>query len=353
MGGYTTPGITITTTPDAQSQVVITTRDGYVIHRYNNGSFAAYALSGSPDLYLLYSIADVGINSSASSVAMIVPLASNVLISDNPSDSTSWVSTGSGGGTNVASWYDSVNNFAIVGRNNNTIGYKSGSTITSDSLSFSSYVNVNLGWTGSGSESVLGGCVNPTTGANYASGWSSTGSAYVPHISRTPGAPSGTWTEATLTGFTSGSLLAIASDGTYVVAVGGSVYNSSSADGKVVWSNNDGTSWNITTLSGSGDLRGITHDGSGKWCAVGTSGIIYTSTNPSSGTWTSRTSGTSNNLWNVAHDKSAGEFLAVGENKTLLSSSDGTTWSAETVPAGPGSGATLAGIAANTFVQVT
>ena len=56
--------------------------------------------------------------------------------------------------------------------------------------------------------------------------------------------------------------------------------------------------------------------------AVGASGTLLTS--PDAITWTSRTSGTSKNINNVAYGNS--KFIAVGDNGTTLSSSDGITW---------------------------
>tara|TARA_B110000196_G_C21053750_1_gene618742 strand:+ start:762 stop:983 length:222 start_codon:yes stop_codon:yes gene_type:complete len=55
---------------------------------------------------------------------------------------------------------------------------------------------------------------------------------------------------------------------------------------------------------------------------VCTNGTILTSSDGT--TWTSRTSGTSNYLWGVTCGN--GLFMAVGGSGTILTSTDGTTW---------------------------
>ena len=72
-------------------------------------------------------------------------------------------------------------------------------------------------------------------------------------------------------------------------------------------------------------LYGVTASGS-QFLAVGASGTILTSSDGV--TWTARTSGTSQPLFAVA--RSASEFVAVGESGTLLDSSDGINWVAGT-----------------------
>lgn len=62
--------------------------------------------------------------------------------------------------------------------------------------------------------------------------------------------------------------------------------------------------------------------------AVGDGGVILTS--PDGVTWTSRTSGTTQALYDVAWGSEVQRFVAVGANGTVLSSSNGTTWAAET-----------------------
>jgi len=59
---------------------------------------------------------------------------------------------------------------------------------------------------------------------------------------------------------------------------------------------------------------------------VGGSGTILTSSDGTS--WTSRTSGASDPLWGVIYGKSA--FVVVGTLGTVLTSSDLTTWTSRT-----------------------
>lgn len=74
-----------------------------------------------------------------------------------------------------------------------------------------------------------------------------------------------------------------------------------------------------------------------RWCAVGDGGVILTSDN-SGGTWTQRTSPTTNNLRGVCSvDNGGGVYYwcAVGDNGTLLFSQDNAvSWTVGTVPLG-------------------
>ena len=77
------------------------------------------------------------------------------------------------------------------------------------------------------------------------------------------------------------------------------------------------------------DLRAITYSESlGLFVAVGDSGTILTSSDGT--TWTSRTSGTTTNLRGITYSKSLGLFVAVGDNGVILTSSNGTTWTSRT-----------------------
>ena len=67
---------------------------------------------------------------------------------------------------------------------------------------------------------------------------------------------------------------------------------------------------------------------SGLYVAVGSSGTILTSSDGT--TWTSRTSDTSKILNGVSKVNS--NFVTVGETGTILSSSDGTSWTSGTSP---------------------
>ena len=62
------------------------------------------------------------------------------------------------------------------------------------------------------------------------------------------------------------------------------------------------------------------------YVSVGVNGTILTSSDGT--TWTSRTSGTSNNLVGVTYANST--FVVMGGSGTILTSSDGTTWTSRT-----------------------
>lgn len=99
-----------------------------------------------------------------------------------------------------------------------------------------------------------------------------------------------------------------------VGAGGASVY---SLDGNI-WA--VGNTYNATSPA----LRSLTHV-AGTFFAVGDAGTILSSTDGI--TWTSHTSGTSNNLNGVTHGSI---YIAVGDSGTILTSVDGNTWTAQT-----------------------
>lgn len=90
-----------------------------------------------------------------------------------------------------------------------------------------------------------------------------------------------------------------------------------------------GTTFNIKyTLSTSQNINAIASNGSTIIVAVGTAGVLYSSTD-SGTTWASRTSGFGTNaIWHVAFGN--GLFVAVGANGTITTSTDGVTWTART-----------------------
>jgi PKD repeat protein len=79
------------------------------------------------------------------------------------------------------------------------------------------------------------------------------------------------------------------------------------------------------------DLLDVEYLG-GQWIAVGKLGTILTS--PDGFAWTSRTSGTTENLGAIAWNGSV--YVVGGDNGIVLNSPDGVTWIAAAVPAGPG-----------------
>jgi hypothetical protein len=72
-------------------------------------------------------------------------------------------------------------------------------------------------------------------------------------------------------------------------------------------------------------LFGVAY-GNGTFVAVGGLGTILTSTDGV--TWTSETSGINYHLWGVTYGN--GTFVAVGDDGTILTSTDGVTWTSET-----------------------
>jgi hypothetical protein len=88
----------------------------------------------------------------------------------------------------------------------------------------------------------------------------------------------------------------------------------------------DGNTWTSRTSGTGNDLKSVIYDGTGKFIAVGNNGTILSS--PNGIAWTTQTSGTTNILWSVAFGNN--QFVAVGSTGTILVSSDGITWTAQT-----------------------
>ena len=90
---------------------------------------------------------------------------------------------------------------------------------------------------------------------------------------------------------------------------------------KTVITSPDGLSW--AAHSADANLRGVTFK-HGLYAAVELEGKILTSTNAVE--WTSQPSGTTNDLYAISSD--AHQFVAVGNNATILTGRDGTNWTA-------------------------
>ena len=84
-------------------------------------------------------------------------------------------------------------------------------------------------------------------------------------------------------------------------------------------------SWTSETSGVSNDLCGVTY-GNNKYIAVGSGGAILSSSDGS--TWTSEASGGTELLNGVTYANN--KFIAVGESGVIISSSDGSTWTSET-----------------------
>jgi uncharacterized delta-60 repeat protein len=89
--------------------------------------------------------------------------------------------------------------------------------------------------------------------------------------------------------------------------------------------------WTTVTTSNVQNLWGVCF-GSGQFVAVGENGTILSS--PDSRQWTARTSGTTRWLTAVCYSANAGLYIAVGGAGTVLSSKDAITWTPQSTPAG-------------------
>ena len=131
------------------------------------------------------------------------------------------------------------------------------------------------------------------------------------------GAAKSEWTAAS--SGTADDLYGVAWNGSKFVAVGS---NGSTA---VVTTSSDGITWSATTLSNP-PMRGIAWNGS-VFVAASTGGSVVTS--PDGVTWTTRSTGASND-WYGVHNRSS-TFYAVGQGGQIYRSNDnGVTWSSET-----------------------
>lgn len=91
----------------------------------------------------------------------------------------------------------------------------------------------------------------------------------------------------------------------------------------------------ITAIIGGGVFRGVAASPT-QFAVVGDAGQLATSPDGSAGTWTTRASGTANQLVSVAYSQPLGQFLAVSSSASAgsarYSDNDGATWAAATAP---------------------
>jgi len=98
-----------------------------------------------------------------------------------------------------------------------------------------------------------------------------------------------------------------------LVGYGGVIYNTTASP-------------TIRTSNTSNNLNDIIYvTGSDRFVAVGENGTILTSTDGGL-TWTIRTSNTSNNLNSIAHNDTTGKYVVVGNAGTVLTSVNSTVW---------------------------
>jgi hypothetical protein len=107
------------------------------------------------------------------------------------------------------------------------------------------------------------------------------------------------------------------------VAYGGLGFAAVGAAGTVVFST-DGTTWSTRTSGTVADLNSLTSPGTGSFVAVGAAGTIISSIDGT--TWTSATSGTTQALHAVTYGNA--RYVAVGAGGSIVTSTDGTNWQA-------------------------
>jgi len=134
-----------------------------------------------------------------------------------------------------------------------------------------------------------------------------------------------TWTSATVG--TDVALYGCYVDDNYAYAVGNRWNGSWEA---CIYRSSDYTTWTPLTVPNSNlTMRAITKAGNGNFVAVGDDGLVFTSSNGTN--WTSRTSGTGSDLLAVAAT-SNNTFITVGQNGIALrSTNNGVSWAAPNI----------------------
>lgn len=144
--------------------------------------------------------------------------------------------------------------------------------------------------------------------------YSTSSEGQLPNIYAQVGFPVGTSSNATAYG-----------NSKYLV-LGGFNYGTNS-----YYSSTNATNWNLVVTTGQStkQLNALAF-GASVFVAVGQDGTIQSSSNGIA--WTTRTSGTTNHLVKVYFINS--QFFAIGTNRTLLTSADGITWTSVTFNVG-------------------
>ncbi len=107
------------------------------------------------------------------------------------------------------------------------------------------------------------------------------------------------------------------------VAVGGVYDSMTSTTTPAIATSTNGTTWAPQTSNASGFLADV-HYANSLWVATGNDGVITTSTNGT--TWTARTSNVGGHLSDVHYDNSL--WVAVGFDGAVTTSTNGTSWTA-------------------------
>lgn len=129
------------------------------------------------------------------------------------------------------------------------------------------------------------------------------------------------WTQVTNLPIASGTnLSSVLYDGSEFVILGG--------DGSITLSG-DLVNWSArTAITAAPQMNALAYAPGPIYIAVGDNGAIYRNTSSGiTGAWTQITSGTGEDLNGVSFVN--GQFIAVGANGTLLTSTDGVTWTAQ------------------------
>jgi hypothetical protein len=115
---------------------------------------------------------------------------------------------------------------------------------------------------------------------------------------------------------------AVANSGSAIVVVGNNCTR---------YVSNNGSNWIDYSRTGTTNpnLKDVTY-GNSIFVAVGTDGRIETSSDDGA-TWVTRTSGTTENLNGIVWNDTDNEFVVVGDNNTILKSSNGTTWTSSSL----------------------
>lgn len=127
-----------------------------------------------------------------------------------------------------------------------------------------------------------------------------------------------------------GEMRGVAGDSQRVVLASLGTEGSSNAYYGGLWTSTDGTSFTpiIIASKPTANFYAVTK-ADGRWMAAGSSGTIVTSTNGTD--WTALTTGHSSTLYSIAYG--GGRWTALGSGNIVLSSTDGTTWTRLTVSA--------------------
>lgn len=94
--------------------------------------------------------------------------------------------------------------------------------------------------------------------------------------------------------------------------------------GQIITSTDDGFTWDLDNTTTPTNINDVGYF-NGQWIAVGDRGSVWTKPNTAS-SWTFRTTGITDNLKSVAYVNNS--YIAVGARGIIISSVDGTKWSA-------------------------